>query len=225
MRNGQDSEMKFILTLLKSPEMEYNSNNIAGAVGISAVGVLKIARKLEKENILTSRKIGKANIYRVNLDSDYARQYIKYLLKREAEKAPPYVRVWIKELKKIKSSDGVILFGSVLRKGEEARDIDALVIVNQKSFKKVKKEIEEISRNMEAEMGQVREEKKNEEEENEKEFLENLRKQREAEQEEIMVLERKHLRPKRGGAFAKGGKAKVSQSDMSATGEFKGKID
>lgn len=145
MRNGQDSEMKFILTLLKSPEMEYNSNNIAGAVGISAVGVLKIARKLEKENILTSRKIGKANIYRVNLDSDYARQYIKYLLKREAEKAPPYVRVWIKELKKIKSSDGVILFGSVLRKGEEARDIDALVIVNQKSFKKVKKEIEEIN--------------------------------------------------------------------------------
>ena len=145
MRNGQDSEMKFILTLLKSPEIEYNSNNIAGAVGISAVGVLKIARKLEKENILTSRKIGKANIYRVNLDSDYARQYIKYLLKREAEKAPPYVRVWIKELKKIKSSDGVILFGSVLRKGEEARDIDALVIVNQKSFKKVKKEIEEIN--------------------------------------------------------------------------------
>ena len=145
MRNGQDSEMKFILTLLKSPEMKYNSNNIAGAVGISAVGVLKIARKLEKENILTSRKIGKANIYRVNLDSDYARQYIKYLLKREAEKAPPYVRVWIKELKKIKSSDGVILFGSVLRKGEEARDIDALVIVNQKSFKKVKKEIEEIN--------------------------------------------------------------------------------
>jgi len=145
MRNGQDSEMKFILTLLKSPEIEYNSNNIAGAVGISAVGVLKIARKLEKENILTSRKIGKANIYRVNLDSDYARQYIKYLLKREAEKALPYVRVWIKELKKIKSSDGVILFGSVLRKGEEARDIDALVIVNQKSFKKVKKEIEEIN--------------------------------------------------------------------------------
>ena len=145
MRNGQDSEMKFILTLLKSPEIEYNSNNIAGAVGISAVGVLKIARKLEKENVLTSRKVGKANIYRVNLDSDYARQYIKYLLKREAEKAPPYVRVWIKELKKIKSSDGVILFGSVLRKGEEARDIDAMVVVNQKSFKKVKKEIEEIN--------------------------------------------------------------------------------
>jgi len=145
MRTGQDTEMKFVLILLKSPEKEYNANNIAGAIGISAVGVLKIARKLEKENILIKRKVGKANIYRVNLENDYARQYAKYLLKREAERASPYVRVWIRELRKIKNAQGVILFGSVLRKEKEARDIDALVIVNQENFQKVEKEIKEVN--------------------------------------------------------------------------------
>ncbi len=145
MKNGQDNEMRFVLSILKSPEIEYNANNLSGVLGMSAVGVLKIARKLEKERVIVKRKVGKANIYRVDLENEYARAYIKYLLKREAMKASPYVRVWVNELKKIKSSNGVVLFGSVLYKDEEARDIDALVIVNQANFKKVKNEIEDIN--------------------------------------------------------------------------------
>ena len=44
---------------------------------------------------------------------------LKFLLKREAEQVPAYVKVWIKELRKIKNADIAILFGSVLRKKEE----------------------------------------------------------------------------------------------------------
>lgn len=87
------------------------------------------------------------------------------------------------------------------------------------------KEISEIGRNVEKEMDEARKKRKEAEDEREKEFLENLKKQREAEGQEVVELTRKHPRPKRGGAFARGGKAKPSQSDMSATGEFKGKVD
>lgn len=144
MKNPQDNEMRLVLSILKSPEIEYHANNLAGVIGVSSVGALKIARKLEKEGIIISRKVGKAIIYGVNLDDDYVRHYLKFILKKEAKMAPVYAQVWIRELKKIKSADGIILFGSILRKGEEARDIDALIVVNQKSFGRVKKEIENI---------------------------------------------------------------------------------
>lgn len=145
MRNGKDNEMALTLAILKSPEIEYNSNSLAKLMRISAMGALKIARKLERENVLVFRKVGQAKIYRINFNSDYAKQYIKFLLKKEAESAPPYIKRWIRELEKVKSADGIILYGSVLRKERESRDIDVMIIVNKKSFKEVKKEIEGIN--------------------------------------------------------------------------------
>jgi len=144
MKNSQDNEMLFILSIMKSPEIEYNASNIAKLMNISSMGALKIARKLEKEGILSSRKIGVAKIYKVNFNS-YSEQYIKFLLKREIEQTSPYVKVWTKELEKIKSAEAIILFGSVLKKGKEAGDIDTLILVNQKNFNKIKKEIESIN--------------------------------------------------------------------------------
>lgn len=67
------------------------------------------------------------------------------MLKREAETAQPYIKRWITEIRKIKNADISILFGSVLRKQKEAKDIDVLVITDQKRFEAVKKEIEAIN--------------------------------------------------------------------------------
>jgi predicted nucleotidyltransferase len=69
---------------------------------------------------------------------------LKFLLKREAEQSPAYVKMWINEIKKIKNADAAILFGSALRK-KEAKDIDALIITDQKRFSKVREEIENIN--------------------------------------------------------------------------------
>ena len=145
MKNPQENEMRFILSVLKSPEKEYNANNLAKHLNMSSMGVLKIAKRLEKQDIISFREVGKAKIYSINLDSDYARQYVKLLLKKETENASSYVRRWIKELNKIKSAKAVILFGSVLKKEKEARDIDVLAIIDKKGFEKAKKEIEEIN--------------------------------------------------------------------------------
>lgn len=145
MNKITNNEMVFVLSIFKSPEVEYNANSIAKLIGISSMGALKIAKRLEKENILVSRELGKAKFYKLNFVNDYVGQYVKFLLEREAEQALPYVKMWISEIKKIKSADAVILFGSVLRKQNEARDIDVVIITDKKQFSKLKKEIEEIN--------------------------------------------------------------------------------
>ena len=145
MRNITNNEMLFVLSILKNPEAEYNANNIAKQIGISRMGALKIAKKLEKENVLLSRKLGNARFYKLNFESDYVKQYIIFLLKREVEQSPDYIKVWINEIKKIKNADSAILFGSVLAKEKEAKDIDILLITNKKKFSRLKKEIENIN--------------------------------------------------------------------------------
>ena len=145
MRDITTNEMAFVLSIFKSPETQYNANSIAKLIGISRMGALKIAKRLEKEQIISSREFGKAKFYKLNLENDYVREYAKFLLKREAEHAHPYVKVWIEDIRKIKSAAAALLFGSVLKKHKEARDIDVVLIIEPKKFKKVQKEIEEIN--------------------------------------------------------------------------------
>ena len=146
MKDITDNEMRFVLGIFKSPELEYNANSISKLIGISSMGALKIAKRLEKENILISRELGKAKFFRLNLDSEYVRDYVKFLLKREAEQAHSYVKVWINEIRKLKSADAAILFGSVLTKYREAGDIDAVLITGEKKFAKLKEEVEEVNK-------------------------------------------------------------------------------
>lgn len=145
MKTITNNEMVFVLSIFKSPEAEYNANSIAKHIGISSMGALKIAKRLEKENIILSRNLGKAIFYKLNFNNDYVKQYTKFLLKREAEQTATYVKVWVSEIKKIKSADAAILFGSVLRKQKEAKDIDVLLIVDKKRFSKLRKEVEDIN--------------------------------------------------------------------------------
>ena len=146
MNEITNNEMVFVLKIFKSPEIEYNANSIAKEIGISSMGALKIAKRLEKENIISSKELGKAKFYSLNLESDYVKQYIKFLLKREAEQSHPYVKIWIEDIKKVKNVEAAILFGSILRKGKQAKDIDVLFIVKDKrQFSKLKKEIEDIN--------------------------------------------------------------------------------
>lgn len=146
MRNITNNEVLFVLLILKSPELSYNANSIAKKIGISSMGALKIAKRLEKENIIKFNNMGKAVFFKFNFNNDYARQYSKFLLRMEAENSPAYVKVWISEIRKIKNADAAILFGSILKKHQEANDIDVLFITDQKKFQRAKEEINEISR-------------------------------------------------------------------------------
>lgn len=144
MKDITNNEMLFVLCILKSPGNVYNTSNIAKIIGISPMGALKIARRLEKENIIKSKEIGKARIYKLNFQNDYVKHYIKFLLKRESEQAPAYIKMWVNELRKIKNADAAILFGSILR-AKKANDIDVLLVTSQERFSKLKQEIEKIN--------------------------------------------------------------------------------
>lgn len=138
-------EMEILLTIVKSPEIEYNANNISKSIEITPMGALKILKRLENENVIKSKKVGKAVIYRINTQNNYAISYISLVLSRETIYASPTVRRWIQELKKIKNADIMILYGSLL-KNIEPNDIDVLFVTNKNKFKKLQKEIEEINR-------------------------------------------------------------------------------
>lgn len=145
MKDITENEMNFILTLLKNPEHELNSRNISKIINITPMGSLKIAKRIEKQGISSSKQIGKTIIYKLNLDKDYVKQYVKFLLQREAESSSAYIKRWIADLKKIKKAEIIVLFGSVLKKSDEAKDIDALIVVEKANLNHAEKEIEEIN--------------------------------------------------------------------------------
>ncbi len=144
MNNITSTEMNVLLAIVKSPELAYNANSLAAALEITAMGALKIVKRLEQESVLTPRKIGNATIYRIAVENTYARRYAAFVLACEAHHTNPAVKRWIIELRKIKNADLVVLFGSVLTK-ENYRDIDVLLVTDQKRFLRLKKEIKELS--------------------------------------------------------------------------------
>lgn len=145
MKEITDNEIRFILTIFKNPKVRFNANNMSKILDISRMGCLKISKKLEKEGIINLKQLGKARFFSLNLNKDYVKHYVSFLLKREAEKAAPYLKIWINDLKeKITKAEIIILFGSVLKKGSDANDIDVMFVTTQKDFEKLKKEIEEM---------------------------------------------------------------------------------
>src|SRR3989338_5579463 len=131
MNDITQAEIKAVLAIVKSPEIDYNANSLSKSVGITPMGALKILKRLQNEGILLPRKIGKAVIYRINTKNDHAKRYVHLMLSREALHASSLVKRWIYDLKKLKSVDMIILFGSVLHK-TDPRDIDVLLVTDQK---------------------------------------------------------------------------------------------
>ncbi len=144
MKEITKAEMNIVLTIVKSPEVIYNANSLSKVIGITPMGALKILKRLETENIVKSKKIGKAVTYRINVGNSYAHRYVSLLLIREAQSANPQVKRWITEVKKINKAEVIVLFGSVLEKSDP-NDIDILLITDQKRFSGLQKEIEELN--------------------------------------------------------------------------------
>ena len=139
------NEMNFILKIFKNPKKEYNARNIATALDLSHTGALKIAKNLEKDEILISKRIGNAIIYRLDKNSEYVKNYVAFLLQKELRDVKPYVKRWITELKQVVNADVIMLFGSVLTNREKSNDIDVLFLTDNKRIKLLEKEIKELN--------------------------------------------------------------------------------
>lgn len=144
MKDITKKEMETVLMIVKSPEVAYNANNLAKVLGITSMGTLKILKRLEKDAILKARQIGKAFVYHVNLASDYAKQFVSFVLQRESLHAKASVRRWVNEINKVENADIAVLFGSMLSK-KDPNDVDVLFVTDQKRFKKLQNEIKELN--------------------------------------------------------------------------------
>ena len=108
-----DTKSKILLALLKDVNIKYNANSISKIIGITSMGALKILKDLEKKDIITSEKLGKAVFYSVNLKKDFTKDYLEFLLKSEAEDSSSYVKRWISEIRKIEVEISILFVFNV----------------------------------------------------------------------------------------------------------------
>jgi len=130
--NGLSSnEMKVLLKIFKDFGSHHNANKLSKEMGLSAMGVLKILKNLEKQNLINYEMIGKAKIYKINFQNSYAKEYLSFLLRKEAEDSKPRIKRWVIELRKLEQYSSVgVVFGSVL-KSDQHKDVDLLSVLKQ----------------------------------------------------------------------------------------------
>lgn len=126
----------------------HNSYNIKDKLGISSAGSLKLLRNLSDKNILTSEKIGNAIFYKPNLKNEYVLKLLELVL-LDNSKQLTYVKGWIYDLRRfIKTTNAILLFGSILKKGKDAGDVDVCFILkNTKNYPKLQSEIDAMNKN------------------------------------------------------------------------------
>jgi len=133
-----------------------------------------------------------------------------------------------------KTAENVGKIGETIISGKELLGLEPMNAgeYDQKKIKDEEMKNEEVnkivSRNLEGEIKQVRDEKQQKEEEAERIMLEDIKRKREAEEAERAQMTNLPGNAKREAAkrqFAPGPKKTPDPSQMSQTSEFKGKID
>src|SRR3989344_8807113 len=135
-------ERETLLILFKDFSNFYNANSISKILGISHVGAQKIFRMLLNGGLLTGRKIGKSTTYKLRLDDDYVSKLIAFLL---ADEANSFKR-WKEEFKELFKKDRIIMiFGSAVKDYAHAKDIDLMIVMENKPAEKPK-QIKELNK-------------------------------------------------------------------------------
>jgi predicted nucleotidyltransferase len=133
-------EQEVLLKFIKEPFEDYNSNNLAMSVGKSRVGVSKALSNLEKNTLVVGKTLGKARFFQINYDDEYARKTMEFLLMDESKN----YQKWKDEFKELENHVKIlVLFGSILRNENEAKDIDILIVYNEKNNNEISKIIKE----------------------------------------------------------------------------------
>lgn len=64
------NEMRLVLRIFKDFSVDYNANSLSKELGLTAMGVLKILKRLKARGILKSRMLGRAVFYKPNYSND-----------------------------------------------------------------------------------------------------------------------------------------------------------
>ena len=128
-----NNTFKIINFLIRNLEL-YNINQIARALDLSVGSVHKILKTLEKRNIVNIRELGNAIYYSINLNNNEAvklSELVSIEGKNNILRENKTANVYAQDLAKF-NAKLIILFGSILTKKNEAKDIDVLFIIKNK---------------------------------------------------------------------------------------------
>lgn len=140
-----ENELKTLNFLIRHFTEKYSINQLAKKLGITPKGLHKLLKRLEENNIVKPEKLANAVFYKINFASDLARKSAELSLFENIKL--PYARVQAKDLDSLREFVlAAVLFGSVLKKGDKAGDIDVLLVFEKKNYQKVKKEVDEIQK-------------------------------------------------------------------------------
>lgn len=130
-----------ILNFLLRNTNQYNINEIAKILKLSVGSVHKILKSLEERKILNLKQLGNASYYNLNLNNIETIKYCELLLIEEKNSLlenNKTAKIYVSDLEKYDTKMS-ILFGSILNKEDQAKDVDVLFII------KNKKQITEIN--------------------------------------------------------------------------------
>ncbi len=141
MKTPTEKENETLLLIFKDLGTDYNANSISKKLNITPRGALKILNNLYSERILIRKKFGKALFYKLNFEDNYARKLIETLLIKESkEKASR----WLSEFEGLFGIVQIVLiYGSIVRTYEKAKDIDLLLVIEKSKYKEASKFIDE----------------------------------------------------------------------------------
>ncbi len=140
-----NNEEKVVLRILRELGVEYNANSLSKVIGLTSMGSLKILRRLENQKLINIRRVSNIKFYDFNFDSSYAKDYVSLIIRKEVDSSSAFVKRWVNDLRKVGIAEIAILFGSVLTKGKNAKDVDVLFVVDKNNFSRIKKEVEKLN--------------------------------------------------------------------------------
>ncbi len=143
--NNKDKILNF---LLRNTE-QYNINQIAKILKLSVGSVHKILKNLEERNIVNLKQLGNASYYSLNLNNIETIKYCELMLIEEKNNLlnkNKTAKIYVQDLEKY-NSKSIILFGSILNKEDQAKDVDVLFIIkNKEQIKEINSFCLEISK-------------------------------------------------------------------------------
>lgn len=147
MADITDNGKKALRLIFTDYSTDYNSYNLKGKLGLSNAGSLKLLRSLHEKGFLVSKKMGNAIFYKANISNEYVLKLMELIL-MENESASPYIKGWMVELQSFSPlSDAILIFGSLLRKGKDAHDIDVCFILKDaKDYQKMQRKIDGLNK-------------------------------------------------------------------------------
>lgn len=143
MLNLTQNEAKVLDFLIRNFKERNSINETGRKLKFSPMGIYKILKKLERAKAIKPEKIGNAIYYRIDLDEEIGQKLAELVLVQK--ELNNYAKIQVEDFRSLKECAlCCILFGSVLKKGKEANDIDVILILEKENFKKVQKELEKI---------------------------------------------------------------------------------